>query len=52
MKVILGRLVPGDRYLPVGNSKRVRVNVNTILKALDKLKSEEYSLLSKALGTS
>jgi len=40
-EVILGRLVPGNQLPPVRELETMfDVNVNTILKALDKLKSE------------
>lgn len=48
-EIILGRLVPGDQLPPVRELETMLdVNVNTILKALDKLKSE--GILSSEQG--
>ncbi|HOQ40311.1 MAG TPA: GntR family transcriptional regulator [Fervidobacterium sp.] len=48
-EIILGRLAPGDQLPPVRELETMLdVNVNTILKALDKLKSE--GILSSEQG--
>ncbi|MEN6516499.1 MAG: GntR family transcriptional regulator [Fervidobacterium sp.] len=50
-EVILGRLVPGDQLPPVRELETMfDVNVNTILKALDKLKSEGVLSSEQGVG--
>ncbi|MBT1247490.1 MULTISPECIES: winged helix-turn-helix domain-containing protein [unclassified Thermosipho (in: thermotogales)] len=50
-EIILGKFTPGDQLPPVRELKEIfQVNINTVLKALEKLKIEGIISLEQGIG--
>lgn len=50
-EILLGKIKPGEQLLPVRKLKEIfQVNINTVLKALEKLKLEGYITSEQGIG--